>query len=122
LRRTSRTRCRRADSATSCPKAVRRICRSRSVWHAITASIPRATATSIRRASCCSAYGRFEPKLDLWIGANGRYVDPFRPQIEPNGFDTPKALREDRARHLAEVRRMFEELDIFVFTFGLTES
>jgi hypothetical protein len=68
------------------------------------------------------AYGRFEPILDVWTGANGRYVDPFRPHIEPNGFESPDALREDRARHLATVRRMFEELDVFVFTFGLTES
>jgi GSCFA family len=68
------------------------------------------------------AYARFEPKLDVWVAANWRYVDPFRPQIEPNGFDTTEALREDRARHLAKVRRMFEELDIFVFTFGLTET
>ena len=68
------------------------------------------------------AYGRFVPILDVWAGASGRYVDPFRPQIEPNGFDSPDAVREDRARHLGQVRRMFEELDVFVFTFGLTET
>ena len=56
------------------------------------------------------------------VSANGRYVDPFRPQIEPDGFDSPQAVREDRARHLAAVRRMFAELDYFVFTFGLTET
>jgi GSCFA family len=68
------------------------------------------------------AYGRFEPLLDVWTNAQGRYVDPFRPQIEPDGFDSPEALRDDRERHLAAVRRMFEELDVFVFTFGLTET
>ena len=30
-------------------------------------------------------------------------------------------MRLDRAQHLAAVRRMFEELDVFVFTLGLTE-
>jgi hypothetical protein len=68
------------------------------------------------------AYGRFEPSLDVWAGPDGGYVDPFRPQIEPQGFATVEALHEDRAHHLAAVRRMFEELDVFVFTFGLTET
>jgi len=68
------------------------------------------------------AYGTFEPTLDVWTEGNGRYVDPFRPQIEPDGFESPDAVREDRARHLAAVRRMFEELDVFAFTFGLTET
>ena len=31
-------------------------------------------------------------------------------------------LTEDRSRHLAAVRQMFETLDVFVFTLGLTES
>jgi hypothetical protein len=68
------------------------------------------------------AYGRFQPSLDVWAGPDGGYVDPFRPQIEPQGFATVEALHEDRAHHLAAVRRMFEELDVFVFTFGLTET
>jgi hypothetical protein len=68
------------------------------------------------------AYGALHPSIDVWTRPDGRYADPFRPQIEPNGFDSPEALRDDRARHLGAVRRMFEELDIFVFTFGLTET
>jgi hypothetical protein len=68
------------------------------------------------------AYGRFEPILDFWTGVHGRYVDPFRPHIGSNGFESPEALREDRVSHLAAVRRMFEELDVFIFTFGLTET
>jgi hypothetical protein len=44
------------------------------------------------------AYGRFEPILDVWADAAGRYADPFRPHIEPNGFDSPEVLREDRVR------------------------
>ncbi|GAC1553624.1 MAG: GSCFA domain-containing protein [Beijerinckiaceae bacterium] len=68
------------------------------------------------------AYGTFEPVLDVWRRPDGRVVDPFRPQIEPDGFDGPQAMREDREHHLAAVRAMFEELDVFVFTFGLTET
>lgn len=36
--------------------------------------------------------------LDIWTNAQGRYVDPFRPQIEPDGFESPEALREDGER------------------------
>ena len=68
------------------------------------------------------AYGAFTPNIDVWTRPDGRYIDPFRPQIEPDGFDSPAAVHEERARHLASVRQMFEELDIFVFTLGLTET
>ena len=49
-------------------------------------------------------------------------VDPFRPTIEPGGFASEAELRADRAHHLGRVREMFETLDIFVFTLGLTEG
>lgn len=52
----------------------------------------------------------------------GGFVDPFRPQVEPNGFASLDDLRADRDLHLAEVRRMFEGSDVFVFTLGLTEA
>ena len=50
------------------------------------------------------AFGHFKPSLDWWQRPDGRYVDPFRPRIEPDGFAT------------------FETMDVFLFTFGLTES
>jgi hypothetical protein len=67
------------------------------------------------------AYGRFVPQDSAWPGHEGGWVDPFRPAIQPNGFAGAEALELDRAQHLAAVRRAFEELDVFVFTFGLTE-
>lgn len=67
------------------------------------------------------AYGRFVPSIEAWSRDDGKMVDPFRPLIEPDGFDGIAALRADRAAHLAAVRRMFETLDIFIFTLGLTE-
>lgn len=51
-----------------------------------------------------------------------RFVDPFRPQIQPDGFATIEEMEASRVEHLAAVRRMFEELDVLVFTLGLTES
>lgn len=68
------------------------------------------------------AFGHFTPTLDWWTRPDGRYVDPFRPRIEPDGFGSIEELHADRARHLAAVKTMFETLDVFLFTFGLTES
>lgn len=68
------------------------------------------------------AFGRFEPELTVWERPDGRYVDPFRPTIEPAGFDSPAAMAASREAHLAAVRRMFETLDVFVVTLGLTEG
>ena len=67
------------------------------------------------------AYGDYKPQLDVWRNEDGRYVDPFRPRIEPQGYATPEEVRADRDRHLAAVRKMVETMDVFVFTFGLTE-
>jgi hypothetical protein len=68
------------------------------------------------------AYGKFVPVDRTWQRPDGRYVDPFRPQVEPDGFASPKDVEIDRVKHLAAVKFMFETLDVFVFTLGLTES
>ncbi len=68
------------------------------------------------------AYGDFVPLEDAWVRPDGRFVDPFRPQIEPDGFETVEELRESRNSHFSAVRDMFEKLDILVFTLGLTEG
>jgi hypothetical protein len=67
------------------------------------------------------AFGTFIPVETVWTRADGRFVDPFRPTIQQSGFRTPAELEADRQRHLAAVRRAFTELDVFVFTLGLTE-
>lgn len=68
------------------------------------------------------AYGLFQPEDDLWVRPDGRIVDPFRPQIQPNGFASMAEYRADRVQHFAAVRRAIEKLDVFVFTLGLTEG
>jgi hypothetical protein len=70
------------------------------------------------------AYGQFMPAEAIWEapGGGGRVVDPFRPTIEPTGFASEAELIADREWHFARVREMFETLDIFVFTLGLTEG
>jgi FkbM family methyltransferase len=68
------------------------------------------------------AYGIFIPHEDAWSGNDGRVIDPFRPQIQPGGFASMDELLADRRQHLAAIRRAVEELDVFVFTLGLTET
>jgi len=68
------------------------------------------------------AYGLFRPQEAAWRRADGAWVDPFRPRVEAAGFATLEALEADRRGHLAAVRRMFEDCDVFIFTLGLTEA
>lgn len=68
------------------------------------------------------AYGQFTPAEDIWPEADGSFIDPFRPQIQPGGFATRREYDLDRQQHFAAVRKGFETLDVFVFTLGLTEG
>jgi hypothetical protein len=68
------------------------------------------------------AYGLFEPVDSAWRREDGRFVDPFRPQVEPAGYANPDEVGRDRETHLAAVRTMFETCDVFIFTLGLTEA
>ncbi len=68
------------------------------------------------------AYGEFVPADDAWPGEDGRVIDPFRPQIQPDGFASRQEYEADRSQHFAAIRRAIEELDVFVFTLGLTEA
>lgn len=68
------------------------------------------------------AYGEFSPAENYWVRNDGKFVDPFRPQIEPEGFNSVDDLDAARKEHFASVRQLFETLDVFIFTLGLTES
>jgi hypothetical protein len=68
------------------------------------------------------AYGQFSPDEDVWPREDGRLIDPFRPQIQPNGFASIAEYEADRTQHFAAIRRAIETLDVFVFTLGLTET
>jgi len=67
------------------------------------------------------AFGAFQPKEDVWKRGD-RFVDAFRPRIEPDGFASVDEVRVEAARHLESVRRVFTEADWLIFTLGLTES
>jgi hypothetical protein len=67
------------------------------------------------------ARGEFEPADWIWQN-NGRYYDGLRPSIEPYGLDSPEEVTAHRVQHLEAVRRLFSSVDLFIFTFGLTEA
>ncbi|MFN5820083.1 MAG: GSCFA domain-containing protein [Novosphingobium sp.] len=67
------------------------------------------------------AYGAFSPIDDVWQCEDGSILDPFRPSAQPGGYISELEMRLDRRQHLSAVREMFENLDVFVFTLGLTE-
>jgi len=67
------------------------------------------------------AFSRAEPPGEFWE-KDGRWFDPFRPTIEPDGFqsrDEALALREFTTKAFARAVRTAQ---VFVFTLGLTEG
>lgn len=59
---------------------------------------------------------------EVWQNKEGGYVDPFRPNLCGNGYETADEVIQEQQHHLKQVRSMFETLDVFVFTMGLTET
>ena len=50
------------------------------------------------------------------------YLDPVRPNVFLSPFKSKDELDTNRQLHLKSVRRAIEELDVLVFTLGLTEA
>lgn len=67
------------------------------------------------------AHGHRRPDEQVWE-KDGRFFDALRPSVDPIGQGSVEDVLKLRERHLAAVRRMFRELDLFVFTLGLTEG
>lgn len=59
---------------------------------------------------------------DLFWQKESRFFDALRPGVEPDGFDSLSAAMDQRRTHLACVRQLLIDTDIFVFTLGLTEA
>ena len=67
------------------------------------------------------AHGGRTPNERVW-NKEGRFYDALRPSVDPVGQDSAETVLALRAQHLEAVRRMFADLDVFVFTMGLTEG
>jgi hypothetical protein len=62
------------------------------------------------------------PVADEVWQKDGRFYDPYRPNIEPDGFASAEEMRASREVTLAAIRRAVTEAKVFVFTMGLTEG
>lgn len=67
------------------------------------------------------AFENFRPEEEPWIKEGG-FADPFRPVLEPVPFCSIAELERSRQSHLAAVKDMFQQTDLFIFTLGLTEA
>jgi len=67
------------------------------------------------------ADGRLQPTDDHWV-EDGRFLDPYRSTIEPDGFASLAELETIRSAHFRAVRSLLASCDVFVFTLGLTEA
>ena len=62
------------------------------------------------------------PQEPLIWERDGRFYDAIRPNIEPNGFASRAEVIDARAYHIDRMRELFLNVDMFVFTLGLTEA
>lgn len=63
--------------------------------------------------------GRVSPD-PVWE-KGGAYYDSMRPSVEPLGLDSADLVLAHRREHLSAVRRLVEDVDVFIYTLGLTE-
>ncbi len=67
------------------------------------------------------AVGDTKPPDEHWQ-VEDRFVDPFRPTIEPGGFDSLEEMRASRHQAIKSFRLAISKANLFIFTLGLTES
>lgn len=77
--------------------------------------------TSLLRQWTSWALGKTSPPLEFWEQA-GRVYDPFRPSIEPDGFEAREEMINSRDDAIQAFRICIKQSRYFVFTLGLTES
>ncbi|MCK0071136.1 GSCFA domain-containing protein [Kordiimonas laminariae] len=69
------------------------------------------------------AISRQKPdELEIWEEESGRFVDPFRPNITPDGFECKEDLYKAREGTFSAIRETLKQTDVFIFTLGLTEA
>lgn len=62
------------------------------------------------------------PMVEDFAEQDTRCFDLLRPGVPKTGFASLAEAQADRRHHLHCVRSMFETIDVFVFTLGLTEA
>jgi hypothetical protein len=69
----------------------------------------------------CWAFAGSDPREEGWLEA-GRWYDPYRPSVDPDGHDSLEAMLQARTRTLAAIRDSVSTASCFIFTLGLTEA
>ena len=77
--------------------------------------------TSLLRQWTEWALGISNVPNEVWV-KDSRYYDPFRPVIEPNGFESEEEMRHSQSQAIRSFRDSIQQAKYFVFTLGLTES
>lgn len=77
------------------------------------------TAAMLRQW-CEWAFQGVPVPAEVWHDGE-RVIDPFRPRIEPDGFDDKAELLAARNSTLAAFRASVASADLLIFTLGLTE-
>ncbi|MCK7544318.1 GSCFA domain-containing protein [Marinobacter bryozoorum] len=65
--------------------------------------------------------GKVSVPEEVWE-KDGRFFDPFRPAIEPDGFSSKEEVVKSRNEALRCFEKTILDSDVMVFTLGLTES
>ncbi|MEM7792297.1 MAG: GSCFA domain-containing protein [Verrucomicrobiota bacterium] len=66
------------------------------------------------------AFGDIKIELPVW-SKDDRFFDALRPGIETEGHASHQDVIDFRHHHLNKVRELFMDMDILIFTLGLTE-
>ena len=62
------------------------------------------------------------PIADIAWDKDGRFIDALRPGAITSPLDSSEDVSQHRLKHLHAVRSVLQELDVFIFTLGLTEA
>jgi len=90
-------------------------------YHVFSARTGNIYTTSLLKQWTEWALGKKEIPKEAWA-KDGRYYDPFRPRVEPNGFESEEELCLSRLQAIRSFKECIERANYFVFTLGLTES
>lgn len=68
------------------------------------------------------AFGLRLPSEVVWPANATGFIDALRPNVFAEPMATEQQVLAHRAKHLAAVRRMVDQMDVFILTLGLTEA
>lgn len=77
--------------------------------------------TSLLRQWVSWATGEAVVPKEVWEH-EGRFYDPFRPVVEPNGFESEEELVRSRTACIEAFRDSIRRSRVLIYTLGLTES